>query len=70
MKTQNIKQRVSELKDYLDHYELIEKLEQLIMIPKHGQQGSSNHPPEEDTSSDDTSDSEKFHHDKQDSFKR
>ena len=70
MKAQDINKRVSELKEYLDHYEMIEELEQLIMNTIAGELESLNHPPEEDTSSDDTSDPKKFHHDKQDSSKR
>ena len=56
MKTRTIKQRVSELKEYLDHYELIEKLEQLIIRPVAEERGSSNHLTKDDTSSANTSD--------------
>jgi len=44
MKTQSIKHRVSELKEYLDHYELIEKLEQMIIKSVEDKQKPSNHP--------------------------
>lgn len=64
MKTQSIKQRVSELKEYLDHYEVIEKLEQLIIKPLAEERESSGHLPEGGTTTDDTSDPEKFHNDK------
>ena len=44
MKTKDINKRVSELKEYLDHYEQIEKLEQQIINPVAGELESSDHP--------------------------